>query len=435
MKTTPSRKTRKTRSDWPKKVKLGRVTVTVYRRPTSGGNFGYMVANYSGTKRRFDSYSTEADAVDAANKHARQLSERDVVTASMTRDQGVDYASAVQALKPLNLSLAPAVTTLAEAVKLVGDLPGVVAAAKFYARHKRTTAKRVADVVAELLTNKEAHGASERYIQSLRHRLNRFAEDFQRDTCNITTAEIQAWLDGQKVGTQTYTNCRSVIHLFFKFAVARDYAVDNPVTGVERVKVRGGEIEIFTPVEIARLLAAATPEFLPSLAIGAFAGLRSAEIERLTWDEIHLAEKFIVIGASKAKTAGRRIVPITDNLAAWLAPYAGRQGNVWTGGHDEFYEAQQETAAATAVEADAEKGIKAQPPVKWKANALRHSYASYRFALCNDAGRVAGECGNSASVIHKHYRELVKPADAQRWFNVRPEAPANVLTLAAALNA
>jgi hypothetical protein len=38
-------------------------------------------------------------------------------------------------------------------------------------------------------------------------------------------------------------------------------------------------------------------------------------------------------------------------------------------------------------------------------NALGHSCASYRFALSNHAGRVAGECGNSAGVILKHHRE------------------------------
>jgi hypothetical protein len=94
-----------------------------------------------------------------------------------------------------------------------------------------------------------------------------------------------------------------------------------------------------------------------------------------------------------------------------------------------FYKAQGATAAATAVEADEEKGVKAQKPVEWKANALRHSYASYRFAITADAGRVSGECGNSAAVVHRHYRELVKPEAAQRWFNVKPESLANVLPM------
>lgn len=61
----------------------------------------------------------------------------------------------------------------------------------------------------------------------------------------------------------------------------------------------------------------------------------------------------------------------------------------------------------------------------------RHSYASYRFAQTGDEGSVAGELGNSAAVVHRHYRELVKPADAERWFSVKLEVPANVMSLPA----
>ena len=68
-------------------------------------------------------------------------------------------------------------------------------------------------------------------------------------------------------------------------------------------------------------------------------------------------------------------------------------------------------------------------PVKWQRNGLRHSYASYRFAQIGDAGRVAGELGNSAAVVHKHYRELVRPDAAAAWFAVTPEAPANVVAM------
>lgn len=117
----------------------------------------------------------------------------------------------------------------------------------------------------------------------------------------------------------------------------------------------------------------------------------------------------------EANTKARQLSTLGVNLAAWLAAYAGRKGKVWTGGHDEFYDAQQETAKAAGL--------------KWKANALRHSAASYMFALSNDAGRVAGFLGNSASVVHKHYRELVRPVDAQRWFNMKPERPDNVVAM------
>jgi integrase len=421
------------RKQWPRQVSLGRVTVSVYRRHTPSGNPAFMVANYANGKRRFDSYATEADALDAASRLARQLSERDVLAAAMTNEQAAEYAAAVQALAPFNLSLPTTASTVAECLKLVGDLPNLHAAAKFYAaRHKRTERKPVADVVAELLSVKGKRGASARYLQDLRFRLARFADAFRKDTCNVTTAEIQAWLDGQKLAPQSYQNFRRVLHALFEFAVARGFAVDNPVAVVESVKVNGGDVEIFTPVEIVRLLAAASPDFLPCLALGAFAGLRSAEIERLEWSDIDLVGRHITIGASKAKTASRRVVPVADNLAAWLAPYAEQQGKVWPGGHEDYYQSQQATAAATEVKADPEKGIKGEKPVKWKANALRHSYASYKFAQTGDAGRVAGELGNSAAVVHRHYRELVKPADAEKWFNVKPEAAANVIALSAA---
>ena len=412
MKTHRSRK-----PDWPRKVSLGRVSVSIYKRTAPNGSPCFMVANYAGTKRRFDSYADESLALEAANKLARQLSERDTLTASMTREQAVEYAAAVQTLKPLGIALPATVATVAECLKHVGGLADVTAACRFYAaRHKPTVAKRVADAVAEMLSVKAARGASERYLRDLRGRLNKFAAAFQKDARNVTTPEIQAWLDSQKLGTQSYANNRRVLSVLFEFCVARGYASDNPVARVENVKVHNREIQIFTPSEVSKLLSAASSDFLPTLALGAFAGLRSAEIERLEWSAIDLKAGHIVVGADAAKTASRRIVPIAGNLAEWLAPYAERTGKVWTGGW--LYKAQQDTANAAGV--------------TWKKNGARHSFASYSFALCADAGRVAGYCGNSPAVIHRHYKQLCTPADAQKFFSIKPAAVVTALPTPAA---
>jgi integrase len=414
MKATASRKTRQVET-YPRKVTVGRESVSVYRRQTPLGNFAYMVANYSGEKRRFDSYADEGEAMEAAAKLARQLSTRDTLGASMTREQSVEYAAAVQSLAPLGITVTAAVAAIVEGVKLAGDLAGVAAACRFYkAKHKTVTAKRVADVVAELLTVKRARGASERYLQDLSNRLDKVAEKFPCNIGSVTTADIQGFLDGLKLSSQSYTNYRRVIHLLCEFAVARGFALDNPAAKVERPKVRNGEVEIFTPDEARRLLAAAAPDFLPPLAIGLFAGLRSAEIERLEWSDIDLRQGHIVVTASNAKTASRRIVPVCAALAAWLEPYAGRTGKVWSSGAW-LYKAQQDTAKAAGV--------------TWKANGCRHSFASYSFALCADAGRVAGYCGNSPAVIHRHYKQLCTPADAEKFFSLKPASPANVLPM------
>ena len=378
-----------------------------------------MVANYSGAKRRFDSYSNETAALEAANKLAKQLSQRDTVSASMTREQCIEYADTVESLKPLDITLRAAVACVVDAVKEVGNLAEVAAAIKFYkAKHRTVTAKTVAEVVAELIALKKTRGASQRYLDDLGFRLEKFADDFKKNVGNIQTSDIQAWLDGLKLSSQSYANNRRVVHLLFEFAVARGYALDNPAAKVERPKIRNGEIEVFTPEETRNLLAKATEDFLPCIALGLFAGLRSAEIERLEWKDIDLKQGHIVVGADAAKTASRRIVPIASNLAEWLKPYAESKGAIWTHGRDWFHKSQLKTAKDAGV--------------KWKSNACRHSFVSYSFALCSDAGRVAGYCGNSPGVIHRHYKQLCTAADAKDFFSIKPAVAAKPAT---ALNA
>jgi integrase len=126
----------------------------------------------------------------------------------------------------------------------------------------------------------------------------------------------------------------------------------------------------------------------------------------LDWSEIDLKRGWITVGSAKSKTGSRRMVAIAPNLAAWLAPHARPVGPVWSGSHEQYYGAQQATALAAGIQ--------------WKSNALRHSYASYRCAQTGDAGKVAGELGNSAAVVHRHYRELVTPDQAEAWFGIRP---------------
>jgi integrase len=278
----------------------------------------------------------------------------------------------------------------------------------------------VGEVIAELIALKKSRGASERYVDDLRFRLEKFGTRFQCNLSSVQTPDIQEWLDGLKLSSQSYANNRRVVHLLFEHGVTRGYCLDNPAANVESPKIKNGEVKIFTPEETRRLLAAASEDFLPCLAIGLFAGLRSAEIERLEWKDIDLEQRHIIVGADKAKTASRRIVPIAANLAEWLKPYAERTGSVWPHGRDWFHKCQLATAAATKIEAQPEKKIAEVKPVKWKANGCRHSFASYSFALCADAGRVAGYCGNSAKLIHKHYRQLCTPADAQQFFSIEP---------------
>ena len=147
-----------------------------------------------------------------------------------------------------------------------------------------------------------------------------------------------------------------------------------------------------------------------------FAGLRAAEIERLEWSAVDIEERAITVSGTISKTGSRRVVTMSENLAAWLNPYAGRTGRVCPLG------------LRRRIEDDRER---AEMLEGWSENLCRHSFGSYRLAEIGDVGRVATEMGNSPNVVHKHYKRLVKPRDAKAFWGIKPQAPANIVVLAA----
>jgi integrase len=207
----------------------------------------------------------------------------------------------------------------------------------------------------------------------------------------------------------------SIVTLFH-FARSRGYLPKGQPTEAEDVakaKDHGGEIGILTSKQLADLLAAVDEEAKLYLAIGAFAGLRSAELIRLDWEDFNFARGHIQVGKAKAKTATRRLVPIHANLMQWVSSHRGKGGRVFASEHAAY----RSIAQAKSLIGD------------WPTNALRHSYASYRLAQCHDVARVALEMGNSAQVLFRNYRELADEQDALAWFNIVPEAAPNVLQM------
>lgn len=154
--------------------------------------------------------------------------------------------------------------------------------------------------------------------------------------------------------------------------------------------------------------------------LGAFAGIRDAEIARMTWDMVDIKGGYVKIGVNVAKTNSRRIIPMAENLRAWLAPYAKYNGPIR--GRASEVRAYMEDARDKALAKLRGEEIEAPGLAEWPHNALRHSFASYRMALVANAAQVAEECGHSVQIMKVHYRELVTKDDAERWFSVAPSS-------------
>jgi integrase len=407
-------------TSWPHRYedKANHFSVKIYRREfskTKGGKTydyeEFKFAYRENKVRKFRTAPTWGGIIDAVGKVIEQIRAEQGDAVILKGEPKVVYTRALDALRGCNVPLDIAALEYADARALLGTV-SLKEAAKFYAsRHSTDCTKTVREVFNELLDklDKRQKPISADYRKDLNSRLIPFADAFHVPIASVKAEQIDQYLSGFK-GRTRFNHARLICSLF-KFAQSKKYFprdVD-PFEGIEMDYADDGEIEIFTPEEISKLLSVARPELVPFIAIGAFAGLRSAEIARLDWSEI--SETHIKVTAGKAKTRSRRLIPIQDNLRAWLETYRKESGPVLT-----------LASMGKQIEALADDAA-----IKWKRNGLRHSFVTYRIAVTNDENMVSVEAGNSPTMIHGNYRQLATAEQGKAWFSIAPELPENVI--------
>jgi len=268
----------------------------------------------------------------------------------------------------------------------------------------------VQEAVAAFLEYKAAAKVSGVHLKDLTGRLGKFAEWCHVPLPSLRVSQVEDWLaemkhprNGGSLGQRSRSNYLVALSNFVSFAERRGWigkgSLDLSV--IERRRDER-EIEVFTPAQLRMLLQATPAAMIPFLTIGAFAGVRHAELRRLDWE--HVGEEWIEMKASKTKTRARRLVPVLPVLAAWLAPHRKKEGPV----------------CVLKSPWNNLRRIAQESGVTWSENGLRHSFGSYRLAAGVAEQQVANEMGNSPTIIIRHYRRLVTPAAAAEWFGVMP---------------
>ncbi|MBM3861245.1 MAG: hypothetical protein FJ395_16580 [Verrucomicrobia bacterium] len=377
----------------------------------TSGQTAWQVACMIGGKRIREAYPTKAEAETRAAEIRLQVENEGKAGFDCPVALRVEAVECEKMLQPFKASIRDA--------------------CQWYVKHvlKFRAAPTVTTALAEIIENKTANGRRHRTIRQFKFMADRFALTFgTRRLSEITGDEIRAWLNddkthGKRLSPVSKINYLVAIGNIFTHGIRKGYCDTNPVKAIDRPSREAGDVHFLTVEQVAALLIHAEQyELVPYVALGVFAGLRpERELRLLDWQKVNITERTIRIDASLAKTRQRRIVEISDALAAYLTPYAKRKGAVVPFDEQEFRTRWEKCRD--------DAGVK-----DWPHDAMRHTYATFSLAQENDIGKLSLMMGNSATVIHSNYKGLVSKADAERFWSLRPASDADnkIVTLKAA---
>lgn len=401
-----SRDTRKKRK--PIEVSFGSVKLQIY--PTTWTDTkrrrtyrSHTIVWHDGVMRRREKRATLAEATARAEKIAEDIATGQSGSLIFKPE---DQASYLRCLELANQVAAPLEVLVAEAVA---------------ARQSRTAIvdKICPQIVAELLERKRAEGkCGVKWLRILELMLERLAE-FWPDSLHLVRApHLNQWLRGLKGGLIYRRHHRAAAVELINFAktIGAMPADWNEWPHVEDPEPPPVKIRIWTPDQLTHLLAHTHPSMIPFTACQAFAGIRHEELNPeecevdklpLDWRHFDWEQKHIEITEDVGKT-GTRIVPLPDNLIAWLKPYRKEHGPVC---------ALSNTSNAL-IRAKRRAGLPSGKNAS--RNVLRKSFGSYRLAVVKHIGQVADEMGNSPAKIKSNYRKPRPEREGLAWFAIYP---------------
>jgi len=279
---------------------------------------------------------------------------------------------------------------------------------------KRKKMAEVSPAVELFLKDKADTGNAATSMKTLRSIILRFALVFDgRLLDEVTHNEIKQWISGLGLATRTKNGYLKEVKNLYNWSIREGMAEVNPTQriatyrhSVEELEAREEAKEILTVEEVDTMFKFAREECydaLPRMAIQLYAGTRpERESASIEWSNICLSNKRIHIPASKAKDRRERLIKICPKLDDILSVAFSRNMDIqcpsWTGKWNSIKNS---------------IGLLGQ----WPNSCTRHTFASYSLMEYGmDWTKEAMGHGNY-DMLFKHYRTLVFPEEANRYFN------------------
>jgi integrase len=286
-------------------------------------------------------------------------------------------------------------------------------------RHKMRLASVPFEVAFKQFTDAQPRSAS--YGQSLRQYQARLSALHGRMLCDLTARDIEVAMADFPPSVFNYG--LRILGGLFNYGRKRDLCATNPIEKLDRKKLPPKEVEIYTPAQVAALLAAADPSLVPWLSTCMFAGLRASEARKMTWGDFDFTENFIHVRAIVSKTHRPRAIPMEANLREWLLPYRREDSALIAPQGLNVLRSQLRAAHQASVV----RQIKHGP---------RHSYASYLLARDGSVDALLLNMGHEdAATTFRHYHRVASQRAAKTFWSIWPptsEAGGKIVAMATA---
>jgi integrase len=345
-------------------------------------------------------------------------------------------------------------TQEAEAERAFADLAGrsMMQAIHYFLENYREPLKTiiVREAFAEFLDAKKRSGLRDASLQGLKTRVGFLVRKFpEKLVSDIQPAHVAEAAAQPGVTDATREDNRRSFSSFFSWSMEKQYCLTNPAKKTIRRRGTRDDVEpaILSLDDVRQFLGIASDykggKLVPYVTLALFAAIRPTELARLTWDNIDLEAGIITIGAKMAKMRQRRIVDMAcltekdkdgreytlpANLVAWLKPHAAAKnpfrGVNWRKDFDAVKLAagfgNPDVKPAGDETDTAKQQREALKP--WTPDILRHTGISNHLACFQNEGKTAAWAGNSPDIIQRHYKGLIKEADARKFWTIKPPA-------------
>lgn len=301
------------------------------------------------------------------------------------------------------------------AKQIVGNV-SLVEAAMFYRENKHLVEVKhlPVEAVVEEVVGIQRDGVTKAHLRRRETALRRFAQAFKgRELPTITQKEIFAWIRTFSTAANTVRERANQIAYLMRRAVTLGYLRDfQPFDKLFFPKALPVPVEVYTAQEVDEILAVALkrcPQFMPTIALRCFVGLRSTEAAKMHWEWIDFERKKILIPAAICKTRDDWVLQspnLPETVFRWLerVPQEKRTGRI----------------PSPVGRLSVALGV----PLKH--NGFRHTFCTMHISLYGSADRTATLLKHRGTkMLFRHYLgKLVSQKEAQEYFALTPPSAA-----------